>query len=87
MYYTECKLKNENGGGLGTRLGLSNMQMSLDLLNVLLLEPGGSTFLKKKNDHVIELIYMRTRFVTNGSFVAQRGSCFRLHCAIRVQNH
>ena len=59
-----------------------------DLLNVLLLEPGGSKFFHfRKFDHVIHLIYTRTRFVTNGSFVAQRGSRFRLHCAIRVQNH
>ena len=54
-----------------------------DLLNVLLLELGGSKFFhfqkkKKKIDHVIELIYTRTRFVTNGSLVAQRESCFRL---------
>ena len=44
-----------------------------DLLNVLLLEPGGT----KKYiffDHVIELILTRT-------FVAQRGSRFRLHRA------
>ena len=36
-----------------------------DLLNVLLLEPGGSKFFhfqkKKKFDHVIELIHTRTR--------------------------
>ena len=64
-----------------------------DLLNVLLLEPGRSKFFhfrKKKQqlNHVIELIYMHTRlnFVTNGLFIAQRGSRFRLHCAIWVQN-
>ena len=79
MYYTERKPKNENGGGLGTRLGLSGMQMSPDLLNFLLLEPGRSTFLKKKKiDHVVELVYMRTRFVTNGLCVAQRSLVPRL---------
>ena len=41
---------------------------------------------KKKNlDHVIELMHTCTWFVTDGSFVAQHESCFRLHCAIRVQ--
>ena len=68
-----------------------HVNIRLDLLNVLLLEPGGSKFfhfLKKiKFDHVIELVYTRTRFVTNGLFVGQRGSRFRLHCAIQVQNH
>ena len=59
-----------------------------DLLNVLLLKPSGSKFFHfLKFDHVIELIYMCTRFVTNGSFVAQCGSHLRLHCAIWVQNH
>ena len=64
-----------------------------DLLNVLLLEPSGSKFfhVRKKTKqtfvHVIVLIYTRMGFVTNGSFVAQRGSRFRLHCATRVQNH
>ena len=42
---------------------------------------------KKKIDHVIELIYTHTRFVTDGLFVAQHVNRFRLHCAIRVQNH
>ena len=62
-----------------------------DLLNVLLLRPGWSKFFhfqkKLKFDHMIELIYTHMRFVTNGSFVAQRGSRFKLHCAIQVQNH
>ena len=60
-----------------------------DLLNVLLLEPGGSKIFlfSKKNmkfDHVIELIYMLTRLHTYGLFVAQRESCFRLHCTVQV---
>ena len=43
----------------------SEVTVRPDLLNVLLLEPGGSKFFhfrkKIKFDHVIELIYMRTR--------------------------
>ena len=42
---------------------------------------------KKKIDHVITLMYMWCGFVTDGSFVTQRESHFRLHCAIQVQNH
>ena len=42
---------------------------------------------KKKFDHIIELIYTHTRFVTDDLFVAQHVNRFRLHCAIRVQNH
>ena len=45
--------------------------------------PVGQNFsIFEKFDHVIELIYTCTRFVKNGSFVAQHGSRFRLHCAI-----
>ena len=36
---------------------------------------------------MIELMPKWCGIVTDGSFVAQRESHFRLHCAVRVQNH
>ena len=48
---------------------------------------GQNLFVFEKNYHMIELILMHTYFVTDSLFVAQRESRFRLHCAIRVQNH